>query len=164
MKKIFIFIWVITVLFAGEYSNIMIKTDSGFIMKPIGPRPCKQELVKETPTGFLFNGRIIWGEPIVGNNKVGDPYKNGLVFVSEKKTRAWEYVGKTDENGTFSLPIKSYEGFQLYAWDGSSKTLTMYDGHFYYNSELHNLYQTPTGDEPKIADKSDVTVERINDE
>lgn len=139
----------------------MEKTTGGFVMKPFEPRECVSELVEETPTGFLFNGRIIWGDPAV-NAEVGSPYVNGIVFVSEGKTRDWEYVGKTDDNGTFSLPINPYTQFKLYAWDGSGNVLAKYDGHFYYNSELDNLYMTPTGGEPVIAEKGDVTVIDIN--
>ena len=162
MKKILLFIGCVALLFSAENTSVMIKSENGFIMKPITPKICVTAPVKETPTGYLFTGRIIWGEPAV-NAEVGDPYANGLVFVSEGKTRAWEYVGKTDDNGSFSLPIKPYTQFKMYAWDGASQTLAKYDGHFYYNSELKNLYMTPTGGNPYIADKGDVLVVDVND-
>ena len=160
MKKVLFLAFLVTLAFSD---GILTRSDNGFIMKPIVPKVCYEAPIKETSTGFLFTGRIIWGEPLAGDTyKAGDPYANGLVFVSEKGSREWEYVGKTDDNGTFSLSIEPYKGFRLYAWDGSNKTLAMYDGHFYYNSELKNLYQTPTGGEPKITEKGDVVVEVDN--
>ena len=123
--------------------SILIKTTEGFIMKPEIP-------VSETPTGFLFTGQIIW------YNK--SPYANMMVFVSESNTRAWEYVSKTDSNGTFRVPIKPNSDFNLYAWDGTSKFYTKYDGHFYYLAEKNNLYQAPTGEDPFIADKGDIII------
>ena len=131
-------------------------------MTPISPKICNTFIVKDAPTGFLYTSRIIWGDPAV-NAEVGSPYVNGVVFVSEGKTRAWEYVGKTDENGSFYLPIKPYTQFKLYAWDGASQTLAKYDGHFYYNSELDNLYMTPTGGSPSIVEKGAVVVVDVND-
>ena len=153
MNKILFIILFSVLLFSIENKGILTKTEGGFVMTPSSP-------IKETTTGFLFTGRIIWGDPAV-NAEVGSPYVNGLVFVSEGKTRAWEYVGKTDDNGSFSLPIKPYTQFKLYAWDGESQTLAKYNGHFYYNSELKNLYMTPTGGKARIADKGDVIVEGI---
>jgi len=160
MRKLILSTLFLTMLLCGENTSVIVKTDMGFVMKPISPKTCYTTPIKETPTGFLFTGRIIWGEPAI-NAEVGDPYAERLVFVSEGKTRAWEYVGKTDDNGTFSIPIKPYTQFKLYAWDGSSKSFAMYDGHFYYNSELNNLYQTPTGGEPFISEKGDVIVIKV---
>lgn len=158
MKKLLLFLGIVAFLFSGEYSNKIVKTNSGFIMEPITPRPCK--MIEKTSTGFLFHGKIIWGEPTVGANKVGDPYKNGMVFVSESKTRAWEFVCLTNDNGEFSVPIKPSSGFRLYAWDGSGKILAMYDGHFYYNPKLKNLYRVPKDDLKRavIDNDSDVTI------
>ena len=81
-----------------------------------------------------------------------------MVFVSESNTRAWEYVNKTDSNGTFHISIKPNSDFNLYAWDGESKFYAKYDGHFYYQAEKNNLYQAPTGEDPFIADKGDIII------
>ena len=164
MKKILFFIGFVTVLFCVENTSIMLKSENGFVMKPVTPYTpivCDNLPVEQTATGFLFAGRIVWGDPAV-NAEPGDPYADSLVFVSEGKTRAWEYVGKTNADGNFSIPIKPYTQFKLYAWDGINKSFAMYDGHFYYNSELHNLYQTPTDGEPKITDKGDVVVVEVD--
>lgn len=164
MGKILSIILFSVLLFSIEHTSIMVKSENGFIMKPVTPytpKVCANVPVEQTSTGFLFTGRIVWGDPAV-NAEPGDPYVDSLVFVSEGKTRAWEYVGKTNADGNFSIPIKPYTQFKLYAWDGSSKFFAMYDGHFYYNSELHNLYQTPTGEEPKIADEGDAVVVEVN--
>ena len=161
MKKLLLLVAFTSLIFSSEATGTITKSEKGFVMTPISPKICNTSMIEETPTGFLFKGRIIWGEPTPVNIKAGNPYVNGLVFVSEGKTRAWEYVGKTDDNGSFSLPIKPYTQLKMYAWDGVSQTLAKYDGHFYYNSELKNLYMTPTGGEARIADKGDVIVEGI---
>lgn len=121
---------------------------------PFTPKICENIPIEQTTNGFLFTGVIKWGV----DAKMGEPYAEGLVFISEGKTRAWEYVGKTNSDGNFSIHIEPYTQFKLYAWDGTNKFVATYDGHFYYNSDLHNLYMTPTGGDPEIAPKGDVIV------
>lgn len=160
MKQILFLTIFITVLFSTEIINVIEKTESGFVMKPLAPRSCKAEVI-QTSTGYKMVGRIVWGDPAV-HAEPGDPY-HGVVFVSEDKTRAWENVGKTTPDGNFILPIEPYTRYSLYAWDGNNSYLAKYDGHFYYNSELHNLYMTPTGGEAEIAKKSDIIVEKVEE-
>lgn len=163
MIKILILL-IAPILLLSENTGVISKTETGFIMKPKIPfveKTCEIIPISNSETGFLFTGRIIWGESD-GYPAKGSPYANKMVFVSEGKTREWEYIVSTDENGTFSIPIKPYTQFKLYAWDGTSDFFAKYDGHFYYNSELHNLYQTPTGGEPFIAEKGDVVVVEVD--
>ena len=154
MKKLLLISALFLALLHG--SNLT-KDTKGFIMSPKVPSTCLKYPVEQTSTGYLFTGRIIWGDPAV-NASPGEGYANGLVFVSEGKTREWEFVVKTDEDGYFSVPIKPFTQFKLYAWSGSGELLSKYEGHFYYNSDLGNLYRTPTDGEPTIEPKGDVIV------
>ena len=156
MKKFLILILVFgAVLYGGRVliKNDMAKTNNRFVVKPfVAPEECEVCDPKES-TGFLFTGRIIL------DSIDGEPYVNGIVFISEVATRAFEFVGKTDENGTFELPVEPKKQFHLYAWYGDSNVLAKYDGHFYYNDDTHVLYMTPTGQPTITADKGDIIIE-----
>ena len=137
-------IFLIICLTSFAFSSIISKNETGFVLTS------SSIPVAVSATGFEFTGRIIFEN--------GDPYANRIVFLSEGKTRSWEYVGLTDDKGYFSIPIKPYTQFKIYAWDGSSEFYSKYNGHLYYNSELNNLYQTPTGGDSFITEKGDVVV------